>query len=112
MGRFQLQADQEEHHDDAEFSKVHDAFSLLPDKTETERADEDAGQQVPQHRPHPQALGQRHADQRRGKVDDSLAEYAVGHGCSFRFTSAIQSLRKSYPLIAASEGAWVSCSNS
>jgi hypothetical protein len=53
MGRFQLKADQEEHHDDPEFSEVHDAFSLLPDKAEAEGADQNARQQVPQHGAHP-----------------------------------------------------------
>jgi len=38
-GRFQLEADQEQHHHDAKLGETHDILSLLPDQPQAERAD-------------------------------------------------------------------------
>ena len=60
------------HH--AELGEVHDVLALLADETERERADRDAGQQIAEHRAEPQALGDRHRDDRGGQVDERLVE--------------------------------------
>ena len=104
MARFQFKPDQKEHHDHAEFGKMHDVLPLLADKAETEGADEDAGQQVAQHGAHSQPFGNRHADQSCCKIYHGLSKHGVGHGVSFLASLVIQSLRNSKFLILSRGG--------
>ena len=80
MGRFQFQADEEQHYDHAELREVGDLLALAADPAETPRADQRAGDQVAEHRAEPEALADDDGDQRRGEVEEGLGERAFeGH---------------------------------
>ena len=76
--RLELEPDDEQHHDDAELGEVHHVRALRPDQTETPRPDDDAGEEVSEDGPEPEALGEGHRDDRRGEVDEGLDEEALG----------------------------------
>ena len=54
----------------------------LGSEADAERADRQAGRQIPQHRPQPQPLEQRHGDHRRAQQHDDVDELIAfgGHG--------------------------------
>ena len=70
----QLESDQEQHEDHAEFSEMQHVLSALRHETQSEWADGDTGQQVAEDGTEPKALGQRHGDDSGGQVDDGLFE--------------------------------------
>ena len=78
--RFQFEADQEQHHDHTEFGKVFQGFGLLADQPH-HRADDDAGNQVTEHRAEAESLRQRHRDDRGAQINESLDEIP-GHAGS------------------------------
>ena len=69
--RLQLQADDEQQQHHAQFGKVQGGFDLA-DEAEHARTDQDAGNQIAQHRAQAQAFEQRHGDDRRRQEHDRL----------------------------------------
>ena len=63
--RIELEADQEEHHHHPKLGELHDVAAFFSDQVETEGADDDTGQQIPQNRAQTHALGDRNRDHRR-----------------------------------------------
>ncbi len=74
--RFELEPDQEEHHDDAELGEVLQVLGLVADEAQ-DRADDDARHQVAQHGSEPQPCRDRHRDHRGDEVDRRLIEESV-----------------------------------
>ena len=79
MGRFQLQANQKEHHHDAELGEVHDVFSLAADEAEKEGADQDPADQIPQDRSQAEPFGDGDENDRRRQIDESVLQESVAH---------------------------------
>ena len=73
----QFQADGEQQDDDADFGEGLGALHLA-DHAQTERTDNGPGEQVAEHRAHPQPLHQRHHQDRRRKQDDQILKLGVG----------------------------------
>ena len=77
-GRLDLQADEEEHHHDAELGEVEDLVGGAG-QIEELGADEDAGREVAQDRAESEPLGERDAEGGGGEVDDGVEEEGVAH---------------------------------
>ena len=80
----QLEADDEQHHDDAELGEVHDAVPLAADEAEQPGSDHDAGDEVAEDSAQAEALGDRREDHRGQEVDEGLREDAIAHAISRR----------------------------
>jgi hypothetical protein len=77
----QLQADYEEHHYHPELGEVHNVAAAV-DEPQRVGSDYRAGQQVTDHRSEAKTLRQRHGDNCRQEVNESLIESAHGRCAS------------------------------
>ena len=77
-GRLDLQADEEEHHDDAELGEVEDLVGG-PRDVEELGSDEDAGGEVAEDGAESEPLGEGDADGGGSEVDDGVEEDGVAH---------------------------------
>jgi hypothetical protein len=77
-GRLDLQADEEEHHHDAELGEVEDLVGG-PRDVEVLGADDNAGAEVAEDCAEPEPLGERHTDGGGGEIDDGVEEEGVAH---------------------------------
>ncbi len=78
-GRLELEADDEQHHDDAELGEVHDVLPVSAEQPEAEGSDRDAREQVPEHRAEAPPRGERHGGDRRREVDERLEQEVAAH---------------------------------
>ncbi len=87
-GRPEFEPDHKEHHHHAELGEVHDIVALSSEAHGI-GPDDRAGQQVTDHGAQPQTLGQRHRDDRREQIDESLIKSAAHFtlGCRRCFTN-------------------------
>ena len=84
--RAEFKPDQEQHQDDAEFRKVLKVFGF---RHEAEYgADDDARDQVAQHRAKPEAHRKRHGDDRGGQVNHGLEQKTFHQSPSFKSATA------------------------
>jgi hypothetical protein len=74
--RTQLKADDEKHHDHAEFGEMHDVAAAI-DKAQGIRPDDRARQQVPDDRAEPEPFRKGHRDDGGQQVDECLIEAAA-----------------------------------
>ena len=78
----ELETDQEKHHHHAEFGEMLEIVSLVADKPQ-DRPDDQARQQIPQHRAEAEPRRQRNGRHRGGEVDHGLKQEAF-HPLSIR----------------------------
>jgi len=76
----ELEADEKEHHHDAEFGEVHHVAGVFADEAEDMRADEDAREEVAEDRAEAEAFGERHGDDSRDEIDEGVKEDGVHAG--------------------------------
>ena len=80
-----------QHHDYAEFGKVHDVLAFLADKAETSRAYGNACYEIPQNRAHAETFCNRHADNSSGDIHKGLEKKSVYHYAACLSVLAIHS---------------------
>ena len=81
QGRLQFQADQKQHHHHPEFGKMHHVLPFLPHQAQGKRSDDDAGDQISQHRAQAEPLGHRHRDNGCAEINKCLIKKsAFVHG--------------------------------
>jgi hypothetical protein len=78
-GGFQFKADEKEHHHHAEFGEVHDVLAFLAHKTKKEGADDNAAQEVAQHRTHSQLLRDGYEHDGGGEIDQGIVKKTAVH---------------------------------
>lgn len=76
----EFEADDEEHHDDADLDEVHDVAAVLADKAEHVGADKNAGHEVAEDWAETEALGDRHGDDGGDEVDEGMEEKGIHRG--------------------------------
>ena len=80
----QLEADEEQHHHDAELGEVQDVLAALGDEAQAERPDDDAGEQVAEHGAQAEPPRDRHGGDGGGEIDEGLQQDVVVHHASPR----------------------------
>ena len=68
----EFQADQKEHHNHAELGEIHDALTFLADPLKDERAHNDAGNQVTEHRSHAETFCHQNRNNRRSQIHECV----------------------------------------